>query len=328
MSTLSSSIEPATRKFLDGVNAGTGPQLYEMSVEEARETVNNLQKQAGVTKLPADTEDRKVSGGPNGDVAIKIVRPRDAKGALPALVYIHGAGWVLGGWETHDRLVLELANKANIAVVYIDYSRSPEAKYPTAIEECYLVAKYVADNAKALNIDPAKLAIGGDSVGGNMTAAVTLLAKERGGPKFDFQLLFYPVTNANFETESYKQFGTKHFLSLEAMKWFWNQYTSNDGERKLPTVSPLQASLEQLKGLPPALVFTAEFDVLRDEGEAYAHKLAEAGVRVSAVRCLGTIHDFVMLNAITETPAPRFAIDAAATALREHLHSASVALKR
>lgn len=319
MSELSKGIEPATRKFLDGANANTGPQIYELTPEKARSVMNDLQK-SDVKKMPADIEDRKIPNGSHADIAIKIVRPRDAKGPLPALVYIHGAGWVLGGWETHDRLVLELANKAHIAVVYIDYSRSPEAKFPVALEECYQVTKYVAENAKSLNIDPARLAIGGDSVGGNMAAATTILCKERGGPRIDFQLLFYPVTDASFETESYKKFGTKHFLSLEAMKWFWDQYTTAETDRKSPTVSPLQASTELLKGLPKALIFTAEFDVLRDEGEAYAHKLIEAGVEVTAVRCLGTIHDFVMLNAITNTPAPRFAIDTASAALKQHLH--------
>jgi acetyl esterase len=326
MSTLSNGIEPTTRKFLEGANAGTGPQIYELTPEKAREVINGLQN-TDVKKMSADIEDRKVTLGTKGEVAIKIVRPKDVKGALPALIYVHGAGWVLGGWETHDRLVLELANKAQVAVVFIDYSRSPEAKYPVAIEECYEVTKYVADNAKSLNIDSSMLAIAGDSVGGNMATVVTMLAKERSGPRIDFQLLFYPVTDANFETESYKQFGTKHFLSLEAMKWFWNQYTTEKTDRKMPTVSPLQASLDQLKKLPPAMIFTAEFDVLRDEGEAYAHKLSEAGVRVTATRCLGTIHDFVMLNVITETPAARFAIDAAAAALKQHLHQEVAAVR-
>jgi acetyl esterase len=181
------------------------------------------------------------------------------------------------------------------------------------------VAKHISENAKALNIDPSRMAVGGDSVGGNMAIALTMLSKQRGGPPICFQLLFYPVTDAGFDTGSYKQFPEKHFLTLEAMKWFWNQYEPDVSKRRQPTVSPLQASTDDLKGLPPALVITADFDVLRDEGEAYAHKLLEAGVRVSAVRCLGTIHDFVLLNTITDTPAPRLAIDLAAQHLKEHL---------
>ncbi len=327
MSTLSNGIESTTRKFLDDVNSGTGPQIYEMSVEDARAFINKAQG-GDVKKMSADIQDVLVSGGPKGDVSIRIARPKGAKEALPAIVYVHGAGWVLGGWETHDRLALELANRAHAAVVFVNYSLSPEAKYPTAIEESYLVTKYVSENSKSLNIDPSKLAIAGDSVGGNMSAAVTMLCKERGGPRIDFQLLFYPVTEANFETGSYNQFQTKHFLSKDAMKWFWNHYTSDEADRKQPTASPLLASVEQLKGLPPAMVFTAEFDVLRDEGEAYAHKLIEAGVEVKAVRCLGTIHDFVMLHALAETPAARFAVEAAGAALKERLHAATAAAVR
>ena len=327
MSTLSNGIESVTRKFLDAVNSGTGPQIFEMSVEDARAFLNKAQSD-DVKKMTADIQDVMVPGGPKGDVSVRIARPKGSKEALPAVIYMHGAGWVLGGWESHDRLVLEIANRAQAAVVFVNYSLSPEAKYPTAIEEGYLVTKYVAENGKSLNIDSSKLAIAGDSVGGNMSAAITLMSKERGGPKIDFQVLFYPVTDANFTTESYNKFETKHFLSREAMKWFWNQYTSNDAERKEPTASPLQASLEQLKGLPPAMVFTAENDVLRDEGEAYAHKLIEAGVEVKAVRCLGTIHDFVMLHALMDTPAARFAVETASAALKEHLHAATAAAVR
>ncbi|MDZ4835066.1 MAG: alpha/beta hydrolase [Candidatus Melainabacteria bacterium] len=327
MSTLSNGIEATTRKFLDEVNSGTGPQIFEMSVEDARQFLTKAQS-SDVKKLPADIEDVMVPGGPNGDVSVRIARPKGASEALPAIIYVHGAGWVLGGWESHDRLVLELANRAHAAVVFVNYSLSPEAKYPTAIEECYVVAKHIADNAKKLNIDASKMAIAGDSVGGNMATAVTMLCKERSGPRIDFQVLFYPVTEANFETESYNKFETKHFLSRQAMKWFWNHYTSNDAERKKPTVSPLLATVEQLKGLPPAMVFTAEFDVLRDEGEAYAHKLIEAGVEVRAARCLGTIHDFVMLHALAETPAARFAVETASAALKERLHAATAAAVR
>ena len=327
MSTPSKGIEPKTLKFLDNVNASTDPPIYKLPPVKAREVLEGAQK-GDFKKLPADIEDIKVSGGPNGDVSVKIVRPKGVKDALPAVIYVHGAGWVLGGWSTHDRLVLELANYAQVAVVYVDYSRSPEAKYPTAIEESYLVTKYIADNAKKFNIDPAKLAIAGDSVGGNMATAVCMMAQERGGPRIDLQVLFYPVTDANFDTESYRKFGEKHFLETEGMKWFWDQYTTAETDRKAPTVSPLQAPLDLLKKLPTALVITAENDVLRDEGEAYAHKLIEAGVTVTAMRCLGTIHDFVMLNALAETPAARLAIETAAAELKKHLHPAMASTRK
>lgn len=319
---LSKGIEQATRAFLEKVNSNKGPQIYELPVEEGRKIFNELQASANVKKPAADVELIKVAAGEYGEVPVRMVRPKGAKGALPVLLYVHGAGWVFGGWETHDRLVLELVNEAEIAVAFVEYSLSPESPYPIAIEQSYAVAKYIAENAKELNIDPSRMAVGGDSVGGNMTIALTMLSKRRGGPKFDFQLLFYPVTNARFDSGSYNQFPESHFLSREAMRWFWNQYEKDESKRAQPLLSPLQASDDDVKGLPPALVVTAEFDVLRDEGEAYAHKLLEAGVHVAAVRCLGTIHDFVMLNAITETPAPRLAIKLAAEQLKKHLHPA------
>jgi acetyl esterase len=202
-------------------------------------------------------------------------------------------------------------------VVFPEYRRSPEAKYPTAIEECYSVVQWVAKRGKEHGLDPELIAVAGDSVGGNMTAAVTLLSKERGGPAVQFQLLFYPVTDSAFDTTSYQQFAQGYHLSRDAMMWYWDQYTRHAGERNEITASPLRASIEQLKGLPPALIITAEADVLRDEGEAYAHKLREAGVRVTAVRFQGTIHDFMMLNALSTSAATRGAITLATGWLRE-----------
>ncbi len=313
---LSNSIEPTTRAFLDSLNSKGGPQLYELSVEDARGVLSSIQA-IDVKKLPADIEDRSIPGGPKGQISIRIVRPKGNKEILPVVMYFHGGGWVLGDKDVFDRLVREIANGAGAAVVFVNFTRSPEARYPIAIEEAYAATKYIAENGKALNLDPSRLAVAGDSVGGNMAAAVTLLAKERGGPKIIFQVLFYPVTDANFDTPSYQQFATGHFLTREAMKWFWNNYLPDEEARKQPTASPLHASIEQLKGLPPALVINGEFDVLRDEGEAYAHKLIEAGVRVTEVRYSGTIHDFVMLNPIAETPATRAAIAQANEMLRK-----------
>jgi acetyl esterase len=232
-------------------------------------------------------------------------------------VYLHGGGWVLGGSDTHDRLVRELANGAQVAIVFVNYTLSPEAKYPVSLEQAYAATKWVAENGQTINVNPSRLAVAGDSAGGTLAAAVTLLAKERGGPKILFQLLFYPVTDANFDTPSYMAYQDGFFLTREGMKWFWDNYTTDGTNRKEPTVSPLQASIEQLKGLPPALIINGEFDVLRDEGEAYAHKLMEAGVPVRAVRYHGTIHDFVMLNPITNTPATRGAIEQASDMLKK-----------
>lgn len=304
---LSSSIEPATRKFLDEINASKGPQIYELSVEEARSAFVGLQS-GKVDKPQVDVELKTIRTEKSGEVSIRIVRPKGEKGILPAVMYFHGAGWVLGGYETHERLVCELTAGAHAALVFVEFSLSPEAQYPTAIEQAYAATSHVAENAAALNLDVSRLVVAGDSVGGNMAIAVTLLAKERGGPKIAQQILFYPVTDASFSTQSYRDFATQHFLSLEAMKWFWNHYLPDANKRKEITASPINATGGQLANLPPALIMTAEFDVLRDEGEAYAHKLADAGVRVQAARFLGTIHDFVLLNAITDTPAPRAAI--------------------
>ena len=214
----------------------------------------------------------------------------------------------------------EIANGAKAAVVFVDYDRSPEARYPIAIEQAYAATRYVADHAKEFHVDASRLAVAGDSVGGNMAAVVTLLAKERGGPAIDQQVLFYPVTDANFDTGSYNQFANGPWLTREAMKWFWNAYLPDEAKRKDPTASPLQASLEQLNGLPPALIITDENDVLRDEGEAYGRKLTQAGVKVTSIRYNGTIHDFVLLNAIAETPAVRGAISVANDTLRAALH--------
>jgi acetyl esterase len=270
----------------------------------------------------ADVEDRVLPVGPKGSTRVRIVRPAGSKERLPVVVYFHGAGWVMGDVTTHDRLVRELANGARAVVVFVDYDRAPENHFPVAIEEGYAVTKYVAEHPEQFNVDASRLAIAGDSSGGNMVAVVSLLAKERGGPPIRFQLLFYPVTDANFDTGSYRAFADGPWLTREAMKWFWDAYAPDEGRREDPHVSPLRASLAQLAGLPPALVITDENDVLRDEGEAYAAKLSQAGVKVTQVRYLGTIHDFVMLNGLADTPATRSAIDLASATLRQALHAA------
>jgi acetyl esterase len=311
-------LDPETRKFVEKATA-KGPPLYKLSVQQAREVLSRTQA-GDVPPPPADIEDRTIPGGPTGAIAIRIVRPKDNRDKLPVVVYLHGAGWVMGGKDTHDRLVRTLANGATATFVFVDYARAPEARYPTANEQAYTALKWVVENSTELNVDSSRLALAGDSVGGNMVAAVTLMAKERGGPPIRFQVLFYPVTNADFETSSYKQFAEGPWLTRKGMKWFWDNYLPEVGMRREHTASPLRATIDQLRGLPPALVITDENDVLRDEGEAYARKLMRAGVRVEATRYLGTIHDFVMLNAIAETPASRAAVAQASDTLRHELH--------
>ncbi|HHP1041692.1 TPA: alpha/beta hydrolase [Bacillus thuringiensis] len=307
-------LEKEAQEFVEAT--ANPPYLFDLGPEKGREAVDEVQSES-IDKLPVDIEDRTISGGPSGQVSVRIVRPQNGPANLPVIVYIHGAGWVFGNAHTHDRLIRDLAVGSQAAIVFPNYTLSPEAKYPTAIEEIYTVVKWVAENGRKNGMNPESLTIAGDSVGGNMTAAITLMAKERGDIKIRQQLLFYPVTDASFDTESYHQFATGYFLRRDAMMWFWDQYTTNSNERAEITASPLRATTEQLQGLPPALIITAEADVLRDEGEAYANKLREAGVPVTAVRFQGIIHDFVMLNTLANTEAARGAINLATTWLRK-----------
>ncbi|MFH7594782.1 alpha/beta hydrolase [Streptomyces racemochromogenes] len=310
-------LEGAAQAFADAT--AKPPYLYEVPVAEGRRAVEGVQSGDGVALPPVDEEWIVVPGGPTGEVRTRIVRPRGAPGTLPVVLYIHGAGWVFGDARTHDRLVRELALGAHAAVVFPEYDRSPEARYPVAIEQNYTVARWITTDGTAHDLDPARIAVAGDSVGGNMSAALTLMAKERGDVRLLAQVLFYPVTDASFDTASYTDFAEGYFLRRDAMRWFWDQYTTDPAERARPTASPLRASVEQLTGLPPALVVTAEADVLRDEGEAYAARLREAGVPVSSLRVLGTIHDFVMLDALRDTRAARLAVRLATDTLREAL---------
>ena len=309
-------IEPITWAFVEKVQKATTKPLYAIPVADGRKIFDDLQK-LDEEKPEVDVEDRTIQGGPSGEVSVRIIRPKGAKEALPVVIYIHGAGWVFGDYTTHGRLVREIAVGAHVAVVFVNFTLAPEAQYPTQIEEAYAVTKYVAEHGKEFNVDSSRLAVAGDSVGGNMTIAVTLLAKERGGPKITYQVLIYPVTDANFDNGSYSEFADGPWLTKKAMEWFWDNYLPDKAKRKEITASPLQATVDQLKGLPPALVINGECDVLRDEGEAYAHKLNEAGVRVTGVRHHSTIHDFLLLNAISKAPACVNAVETVNQHLRD-----------
>jgi acetyl esterase len=310
-------LEPAAQQFADAT--ASPPFLFDLGPAKGREAVDQVQS-GDIAKPDVEVSDTTVPGGPSGEVSIRILRPRAAAGPLPVILYIHGAGWVFGNAHTHDRLIRELAVGANAAVVFPNYSLSPETKYPTAIEESYAVATWVAHHGTDQDLDPTRIAVAGDSVGGNMATALTLLAKQRGDVSFVQQVLFYPVTDASFDTDSYRQFAEGYFLRRDAMQWFWDQYTTDPTQRAEITASPLRASLDELAGLPPALVITGEADVLRDEGEAYANNLRAAGVSVTAARYQGTIHDFVMLNALRGTHAAGAAIAQAITTLTGALH--------
>ncbi|MFD6953496.1 alpha/beta hydrolase [Nocardiopsis sp. NPDC060348] len=259
------------------------PYLSDLGPAEGRKTVNEVQS-GEIAKPQVDEGWITVSDGPTGSVRARIVRPAGATGTLPVILYIHGAGWVFGNAHTHDRLVRELATGVNAAVVFPEYDLSPEARYPIAIEQNYALAQWVVREGSNNNLDASRIAVAGDSVGGNMSAALTLMAKERGDVPLVQQVLFYPVTDASFDTGSYHQFAEGYFLRRDGMQWFWNQYTTDPAQRAEITASPLRATTEQLTGLPPALIITSEADVLRDKGEAYANKLRAVGVPVTATR--------------------------------------------
>ncbi|MGW5047566.1 alpha/beta hydrolase [Streptomyces griseoluteus] len=311
-------LDRITQGFVNELAAQNPPPLSTLSTKAARDVLNKLQ--AGpVEKLPADVTQKTIKGGPTGEVSLTILRPKGATGTLPGIVYIHGGGWVLGSEMTHDRLVRQLAVGADAAVVFVNYTPSPEAHYPVAIEQAYLASKWVAEHGREIGIDSTRLAVAGDSVGGDMTAAVTMMAKERGGVKFREQVLLYPVTDANFTTASYQRFAENCWLTKANMKYFWDQYAPGAADREQPLASPNKATTEQLRGLPPAVVVT-DSDVLRDGALAYAAKLRAAGVPVEHLDYPETVHDFMMLNALRDTPSAKDAVAKTSAALRKVLH--------
>jgi len=309
-------LDRAAREFAEAT--ALPPYLFDLGPVAGQAVMNEIQSRP-VAKPAADIRDVVVPGGPAGGVPARIVRPKHAPGTLPAVVYLHGSGWVFGNRHTHDRLIRELAAEAHVAVVFPEYSLSPDAKYPTAIEECYAVASWVASHGAEHGLDPARMAVAGDGAGGNMAIALALRTAEQHRGLFRQQVLFYPVTDASFDTGSYQEFATGYFLRRDAMQWFWDQYTSDVEQRSQATASPLRATARQLASLPPTLVITAEADVLRDEGEAFASRLRQVGVPVTAVRFQGTIHDFVLLNALSQTQAARAAMILATGVLRQAL---------
>lgn len=301
-------LEKAAEKVC--IESAKPPLIFTLPPEKGREVLNTVQN-APVYKFPASISNCRVDTGNWGEITVYLVKPENLVGTANIIFYIHGAGWVFGNLHTHDKLVRELAARTNSIVLFPEYSLSPEAKYPTAIEQCYETLCMVPEIAKQMNLSVnfSTLTVAGDSVGGNMAAVMTILAKKRNGPKIHKQLLYYPVTNAYFNTGSYHAFACGYYLYRMGMMWFWDQYTTSEAQRRQITASPLRASLEELKGLPDAMILNGEADVLCDEGEAYARKLRLAGVEVTAVRFQAIIHDFVMLNTLDQTNACRAAMD-------------------
>jgi acetyl esterase len=310
-------VEHNTAKFLQALEGGK--PLQTMTPADARAVLVGAQAGPKVALPAADVSEKtiRVNGS---DLKLTIVRPAGSKQkTLPAFMFFHGGGWVLGDFPTHERLVRDLVAGSGAVAVFVNYTPSPEAGYGVAIEQAYAATKWVAEHGKEINVDGKRLAVAGNSVGGNMATVVALMAKEKGAPALRSQVLLWPVTDANFDTPSYKQFANGHFLTKDLMVWFWDNYTLDAKARKQIYASPLQASTEQLKGLPPTLIQTAEFDVLRDEAEAYGRKLDAAGVNVKTVRYNGMIHDFGLLNVISTLPATRSAMEQASQELKSNL---------
>ncbi|MBC7614702.1 MAG: alpha/beta hydrolase [Pedobacter sp.] len=311
-------IESNVRAFLKVLNSGIGKPLEQMSPMAARLVLVGAQASVKVDLSGIKVSEKTIKQ--DGQVIkLSIVKPANAKGILPVFMFFHGGGWVLGDFPTHERMVRDLVVESGAVAVFVNYTPSPEAKYPVAINQAYAATTWVAAHGKEIGVDGKRLAVAGNSVGGNMATVVALMAKDKKGPEIKLQVLFWPVTDANFDTESYNLYGKARFLTKNLMMWMWDNYTTDPNKRKEIYASPLQATTEQLKGLPRTLVLTAENDILRDEGEAYARKLDDAGVKVTSTRYNGMIHDWGLLNAIGTIPSTKSAMLQAGAELKKAL---------
>ncbi len=306
------------RAFLQALNAAGGTPIEQLSPSAARQVLVDAQRSVATDLSGVETAETTIDHD-GRSLRLHIVKPGGAPPGLPVFMFFHGGGWVLGDFETHRRLVRDLVLASGAAAVFPDYSPSPEARYPTAINEAYAATLWVAEHGAEIGVDGARLAVAGNSVGGNMAAAVSLMAKDKGGPALRCQALLWTVTDADFDTPSYREFAEGHFLTRNMMIWFWGNYLPDLARRREKYAAPLRAPIGELRGLPPAVVQTAHSDVLRDEGEAYARKMNEAGVEVVSVRYNGLIHDFGLLNALAGVPEVRAAIAQIANELRGRL---------
>ena len=307
-----------TREFLKILNAPGNPPLETLSTDEAREVLVSAQAAVSVD-LSGIEESEKIIDADGYEIKLNLVRPAGVAEKLPVFVFIHGGGWVLGDYPTHRRMVRDLVVLSGFAAVFVNYTRTPDARYPRAINEIYAAVRWVAEHGEEINVDGENLAVVGNSVGGNMTAVTSLLAKEKGGPKIKFQILMWALLDADFETESYRRFGEKRFLTTSLMKWMFDLYTTDDAQRREIYVSPLRATADELRDLPPTLIQVGESDVLRSECEEFGRRLDEAGVKATTVVYQGMIHDFGLLNGLAELPQTRSLFEQAAAELRKHL---------
>jgi acetyl esterase len=314
-------IDPQVRAFLAEINKDPSP-FWELPQPKPQEILTALQSQSDVDMTGVTTSERTIEQD-GRKVKLHIMKPAQMSSNPGVLLFIHGGVWIVGNFQNHQRLLRDLVVGTGLVGVFVDYTPLPQAKFPTQLEECYAALKWVGGHAQELGADGSRIAVAGNSVGGNMSAALSLMTKDRSGPRISYQVLLIPATDASVDTPSYRAYGTDRFLTRAFMKYGWDLYAPDAKTRDNPYVSPLRASISELKGLPPALVITAENDPLRDEGEAYARKLKEAGVSVDAVRYNGTIHDFVALNALRHVPSTEAAIDQISAGLRQHLEMAT-----
>jgi len=310
-------IDPQVRAFLREINKDPSP-FWELPQPKPQEILTDLQNKTVVDMSGVSTTQQTITQD-GQSVKIHIVKPDKVVGKPGVLLFIHGGVWIVGNFENHQRLLRDLVVGSGQVGVFVEYTSLPEARFPTQLNQSYAVLKWVANHAEEFGADGSRIAVAGNSVGGNMTAALSLMAKDRGGPKISYQVLMIPATDASVDTESYHQFGTGRFLARDFMKYGWDLYAPDSTARNNPYVSPLRATLHELQGLPPALVVTSENDPLRDEGEAYARKLKEAGVPVIATRYNGMIHDFVLLNGIQTDSEPMAAIRQMSAEIKAHL---------
>ncbi|MBC7846940.1 MAG: alpha/beta hydrolase [Flavobacterium sp.] len=309
-------LDKDVRVFLKALNSGDGPSLEQLSPIDAKNVLVGAQASVDVDLSGIDISEKTITSD-GLTVKLFIVRPKGLTTKGPAFMFIHGGGWILGDFPTHKRLVRDLVVRSGFVAVFVEYTRTPEAQYPVAINEIYAATKWVAEHGDEINVDGKNLALVGNSVGGNMSAVTAIMAKEKNGPKLKGMILMWPIVDSKFDTESYKKFGKDRFLTVPIMKWMYDFYIPDPEKRNVIYASPLQASLEQLKGLPPTLIQTAENDILRDEGEAFGRKLNEAGVKVTTTRYLGMIHDFGLLNGLAEIPAVHSLANQSAAELKE-----------
>lgn len=310
-------IDPQVRAFLKDINKDSSP-FWELPQPKPQEILTGLQNKTPVDMSGVTTTEQTITQD-GQTVKIHIMKPEQISGKPGVLLFIHGGVWIVGNFQNHQRLLRDLVVGSGQIGVFVEYTPLPEARFPTQLDQSYAVLKWVASHAEEFGADGSRIAVAGNSVGGNMTAALTLMAKDRSGPKISYQVLMIPATDASVDTQSYHEFGTGRFLARAFMKYGWDLYAPDAALRDNPYVSPLRASLQELRGLPPALVITSENDPLRDEGEAYARKLKEAGVSVIATRYNGMIHDFVLLNGILTDPEPEAAIRQMSAEIKAHL---------